>query len=127
MSTYLWDLEHKSFDFLEVEHLIKAYADKDVAEKAYEMFEFLYKNKKSFFLESNIKVKGFASGFIVLSAACLAYEVDNRDLSNVYSVCRNKSCSNAREFYDKLVKCDGWTDVFKEGKIPLLCDEIIQR
>ncbi|MCK4927344.1 MAG: hypothetical protein KAS11_02680 [Candidatus Aenigmarchaeota archaeon] len=127
MSTYLWDLEHKSFDFSEVEELIKSYVDRDVAGKAYEMFEFLYNNDESFFLESYIQGKGFASGFIVLSAACLAYEVDNMQLSNVYSVCRAKACSNAKEFYGMLVKCDGWADVFKELKIPLLCDEMIQR
>ncbi|NOQ38101.1 hypothetical protein GQ472_04385 [archaeon] len=125
MSTYLWDLEHKGFDFSEVEHLINSYIDKDVANKAYEMFEFLYNNEESFFLESYTQVKGFASGFIVLSAACLAYEVDNMQLSNVYSVCRSKACSNAREFYGRLILYEEWTEMFEESKVPSLCDEMI--
>ena len=127
MSAYSAILKNESFDFSEVECLIKSYVDKDVAEKAYEMFDFLYKNEKSFFQKSGIKVKGFASGFIVLSGACLAYGVDNIQLSNLYSVCRSKACSNAREFYGRLVLYERWTDVFKEGKIPSLCDEMIQR
>ncbi len=124
MSTHL---KHKSFDFSEVESLINSYVDRDVAGKAYEMFKFLYKNEESFFQESNIKVKGFASGFIVLSAACLAYEVDNMQLSNVYNVCRSKACSNAREFYSRLVLYEVWTEMFKEVKVPSFCDEMIQR
>lgn len=121
------NLKHKNFDYSEVGSLINSYVDRDVAGKAYEMFKFLWENEESFFLKSNIQGKGFASGFIVLSAACLASEVDNMQLSNVYSVCRSKACSNAREFYGRLVLYEGWTEMFEEVKIPSLCDEMVQR
>ena len=118
-------LKHKSFDFSEVERLINLYGDAAVSGTAYEMFEFLWENEESFFSGSYSLEETFASGFIVLSGACL--DVDKDEISGLYGGCRVKACSSARGLYDRLVLYDRWEKTLKGIEIPILCRDIALR
>ena len=124
MRTSFNTLKHKSFDFSEVERLIYLYGNDAVSGIAYEMFEFLRKNEESFFSNSYSLEETFASGFIVLSGACLSADVDKDEISGLYGGCRVKACSSARGLYGRLILYDRWEKMFKEIEIPQLCHEV---
>ena len=127
MRTSFSALKHKSFDFSEVERLIYLYCDDAVSGTAYEMFEFLWENEESFFSGSYSLEETFASGFIVLSGACLDVDVDKDEILGLYGGCRVKACSSARGLYDRLVLYDRWEKTLKGIEIPILCRDIALR